>query len=203
MTEGSNSFNFKHSLIIVTAACLVIFIGFGTRSTMGVFLVPITDHYDWGRSIFAFAAALQNIFWGLSQPIFGAIADRYGSGRVIIVGGLCYVAGLALMTVSTTPLGLYLSNGMLIGFGLSGTTFAIVLAVIARSVSEKHRSMALGVGAAAGSLGQFILVPFASVLISNYGWMWSILVFASIAFLILPLSFTLKGKPQVSGPSKP
>ena len=134
MDSDQPRFNWLHPIIIVVCGCLVIFVGFGIRSTMGVFLVPITEQYDWGRSIFAFAAALQNLFWGFSQPIFGAIADRFGSGRVILIGGICYVAGLALMIVSSTPLGFYIANGALIGFGLSGTTFAIVLAVIARAV---------------------------------------------------------------------
>ncbi len=202
MNSDTSTFQWRHSVIIVVAACLVIFIGFGTRSMMGVFLVPVSDHYDWGRSIFAFAAALQNIFWGFSQPVFGAIADRYGSGRVIVVGGLCYIAGLALMAVASTPLGLYVANGMLIGFGLSGTTFAIVLAVIARNVPERHRSMALGIGSAAGSLGQFVLVPIANILILQIGWESALLIFACLAVLVLPLARALSGRPVAQGPEQ-
>ena len=176
--------------------------GFGIRSTMGVFLVPITEQYDWGRSIFAFAAALQNLFWGFSQPIFGAIADRFGSGRVILIGGICYVAGLALMIVSSTPLGFYIANGALIGFGLSGTTFAIVLAVIARAVPERQRSMALGIGSAAGSLGQFVLVPLGNLLILQFGWVSTIAMLSCLMLLVIPLSFVLSGKPKNSGPEQ-
>ena len=202
MDSDQPRFNWLHPIIIVACGCLVIFIGFGIRSTMGVFLVPITEQYDWGRSIFAFAAALQNLFWGFSQPIFGAIADRFGSGRVILLGGICYVAGLALMIVSSTPLGFYIANGALIGFGLSGTTFAIVLAVIARAVPEKQRSMALGIGAAAGSLGQFVLVPLGNSLILQFGWVSTIAMLSCLMLLVIPLSSVLSGKPNVSGPEQ-
>ena len=202
MDSDQPRFNWLHPIIIVVCGCLVIFVGFGIRSTMGVFLVPITEQYDWGRSIFAFAAALQNLFWGFSQPIFGAIADRFGSGRVILIGGICYVAGLALMMVSSTPLGFYIANGALIGFGLSGTTFAIVLAVIARAVPEKQRSMALGIGSAAGSLGQFVLVPLGNSLILQFGWVSTIAMLSCLMLLVIPLSFVLSGKPNVSGPEQ-
>ena len=201
-TTSQNQFNWVHSVIIIVCGCLVVFIGFGTRATMGVFLVPITEEYEWGRSIFAFAAAIQNIVWGLSQPLFGAIADRYGSGRVILIGGITYVAGLALMVVASSPLGFYAANGILIGFGLSGTTFAIVLAVIARSVPEQHRSMALGIGSAAGSLGQFALVPLANMLVVQYGWSSTIWMMAVLMVLIIPLSFMLSGKQEFSGPEQ-
>ena len=202
MDSDQPKFNWLHPIIIVVCGCLVIFIGFGIRSTMGVFLVPITEQYDWGRSIFAFAAALQNLFWGFSQPIFGAIADRFGSGRVILIGGICYVAGLALMIVSSTPLGFYIANGALIGFGLSGTTFAIVLAVIARAVPERQRSMALGIGSAAGSLGQFVLVPLGNSLILQFGWVSTIAMLSCLMLLVIPLSFVLSGKPNFSGPEQ-
>ncbi len=202
MDSDQPRFNWLHPFIIVVCGCLVIFIGFGIRSTMGVFLVPITEQYDWGRSIFAFAAALQNLFWGFSQPIFGAVADRFGSGRVILLGGICYVAGLALMIVSSTPLGFYIANGALIGFGLSGTTFAIVLAVIARAVPERQRSMALGIGAAAGSLGQFVLVPLGNSLILQFGWVSTIAMLSCVMLLVIPLSFVLSGKPKISGPEQ-
>ena len=202
MDSDQPRFNWLHPFIIVICGCLVIFIAFGIRSTMGVFLVPITEQYDWGRSIFAFAAALQNLFWGFSQPIFGAIADRFGSGRVILIGGICYVAGLALMIVSSTPLGFYITNGALIGFGLSGTTFAIVLAVIARAVPERQRSMALGIGAAAGSLGQFVLVPLGNSLILQFGWVSTIAMLSCLMLLVIPLSFVLSGKPNISGPEQ-
>ena len=195
-------FNWFHPIIIVTCGCLVIFIGFGTRSTMGIFLVPITEEYEWGRSIFAFAAAIQNIVWGFSQPLFGAIADRYGSGRVILVGGICYVAGLSLMVVASTPLGFYIANGALIGFGLSGTTFAVVLAVIARAVPESKRSMALGIGSAAGSLGQFVLVPAGNSFVVQYGWSSTIFLLACMLALVIPLSYLLSGKQEVSGPEQ-
>ena len=193
-----STFNWRHPMIIVASGCLVILIAFGTRSTMGVFLVPITDQFEWSRSIFAFAAAIQNLFWGFSQPLFGAIADRYGSGRVVLFGGLCYIAGLALMAVASTPLGFYISNGVLIGFGLSGTTFAVVLAVIARAVPEEKRSMALGFGAAAGSLGQFILVPLGNMVILEFGWVASIILLCCMMILVIPLSGLLSGKPKDS-----
>ncbi len=202
MDTDHSRFNWIHPFVIVGCGCLVIFIGFGIRSTMGVFLVPITEQYEWGRGIFAFAAAVQNIFWGLSQPLFGAVADRYGSGRVILLGGLCYVVGLGLMIFSSTPLAFYLANGALIGFGLSGTTFAVVLAVISRSVQERHRSIALGIGAAAGSFGQFILVPVGNMLILSYGWQTTLFALACLMLLVVPLAFFLSGKQDFSGPEQ-
>lgn len=202
MNNSGSTFNWRHPLIIVSCGCLVILVGFGIRSTMGVFLVPVTEQYEWGRSIFAFAAAVQNICWGLSQPLFGVIADKFGYGRVILFGMICYLAGLALMVVATSPFGFYMSNGVLIGFGLSGTTFALVLAVIARSVPEEKRSLALGIGAAAGSFGQFILVPIGDTLISTYGWIPSILIFAGLVVAIIPCSKVLSGKPEETGPKQ-
>ena len=202
MHSDKSQFSWRHPLIIVICGSLVILIGFGTRSTMGIFLVPITEEFEWGRSVFAFAAAIQNLFWGFSQPIFGGIADRYGSGRVILVGGLCYIAGLGLMIFSSTPLGLYLSNGVLIGFGLSGTTFAVVLAVIARAVPEKHRSMALGLGSAAGSLGQFLLVPIGQSFVTSYGWSFTLMILVCLMLLVIPLASVLSGKPEVKGPEQ-
>ena len=202
MDSDKPRFNWIHPAVIVICGGLVIMIGFGTRSTMGVFLVPITEQYEWGRSVFAFAAALQNILWGFSQPVFGAIADRYGSGRVVLIGGLCYVAGLGLMIFSSTPLAFFASNGALIGFGLSGTTFAVVLAVIARSVSERHRSLALGIGSAAGSIGQFIMVPTANALISSHGWEIAVVGLACLMLLVIPLAFVLSGKQEFTGPDQ-
>lgn len=191
-----------HPVVIVVCGCIVIFLGFGTRSTMGVFLVPITEQYEWGRSIFAFAAAIQNLAWGFSQPLFGAIADRYGSGRVVLLCGLLYVAGLVLMMFASTPLAFYISNGALLGFGLSGTSFAVILAVISRSVPERQRSIALGIGAAAGSLGQFVLVPVGNFLISNYGWQHTIILLACMMLFVVPLAGVLSGKPETSGPDQ-
>ena len=202
MDTNKPQFNWVHPLVIVTCGCLIILVGFGIRSTMGVFLVPITEQYDWGRTVFAFGAAVQNIVWGFSQPLFGAIADRYGSGRVIVVGILCYVAGLGLMIFASTPLGFYFSNGALIGFGLSGTTFAIVLAVVSRSVQERHRSLALGVVSAAGSIGQFLLVPISNMLILNYGWQHTLFLLACLVLAVLSLVFFLSGKPEVTGPDQ-
>ncbi len=202
MDTSAPRFNWLHPLVIVIGGCLVIFLGFGIRSTMGVFLVPVTEQYEWGRGIFAFAAAVQNIVWGLSQPLFGAVADRYGSGRVILMGGLCYVTGLGLMIFASTPLALYISNGALLGFGLSGTSFAVVLAVIARSVDERHRSIALGIGAAAGSLGQFILVPAGNALIQQYGWQSTLFILGCLVLLVIPLAFILSGKQEDAGPEQ-
>ncbi len=201
-SNNTRGLNWFHLFVIIASGCLVIFIGFGIRSTMGVFLVPITDQYDWGRGTFALAAGIQNLFWGFSQPLFGAVADRYGSGRVILVGGLCYIAGLALMILSTTPLAFYMSNGALIGFGLSGTTFAVVLAVIARAVPDRHRSLALGIGSAAGSVGQFMLVPIGNAMVINFGWSSAILALGCLALLIIPLSYLLSGKTEYSGPEQ-
>ncbi len=184
--------------LIIVCGCLVVMIGFGLRASFGIFLAPMSESFGWGRGIFAMAIALQNLMWGLSQPVAGVIADRFGSGRVIFVGGLLYATGLFLMADSSSPTQLYVSQGFFVGLGLSGTTFAVVLAAMARAVPEERRSWALGVGTAAGSLGQFLLVPLGQGFLNSFGWSAALLLLGIGALAIMPLSRALTGRPATA-----
>ena len=144
---------------MIVAGCAIAVVTFGTRTSFGLFTAPLTDLRGWDRETFAFAIAIQNLLWGLGQPFAGAIADRYGAGRVLAAGGAVYALGVALMSVSTTPAQLALSGGVLVGLGLSGGSFTIVIAAFARLVSPDRRSWAMGVATAAGSMGQFLFAP--------------------------------------------
>lgn len=148
----------------------------------------MSDEYGWGREVFALAAALSNLFWGLSQPIAGAIADRFGTAKVLATGGLIYALGLYLMSQSGEPLLLHVSLGFLIGVALGGASFAVVLAAFTRIVPEEKRSWALGLGTAAGSLGQFLMVPLGQAFISAYGWSVALMILIFFALAIVPLS---------------
>lgn len=178
-------------MVVILSGCLLVLLSFGIRSSFGLFLQPMTSDLGWGREIFAFAVALQNLLWGISQPIAGAIADRYGFGRVIAVGGLLYAAGVSLMAYSTDPIWFSFSAGVLIGLALSGTSFSVVLAAFARAVPAEKRSMALGVGTAAGSLGQFLLVPLGQAFLSTYGWSTALLLLGATSLIMIPLAVPL------------
>jgi MFS family permease len=169
--------------VIVICGCLIAILTFGPRSALGFFLKPWSEANGWGRDVFAFALAIQNLLWGIGQPFAGAIADRFGTVRVISAGAILYALGLALMAKAGSPGLLDLSAGVLIGFGLSGCSFNIVLAAFGKLVPESWRSLSLGAGTAAGSLGQFLFSPLGVVLMDVYGW--------RSALLILPLSLAL------------
>ena len=181
--------------IVVGVGCLIALISFGTRSGFGLFLTPMSTEFGWGREVFALAIAIQNLLWGLGQPFAGAIADRYGAGRVLAGGGLLYAAGLVLMSGASSPLELNLTAGLLIGIGLSGASFSIVLAAFGRMVDEKNRSWAFGLGTAAGSLGQFLMVPLGQAFLSAYGWQIALVLLGGCALLVVPLSTVLAGAP--------
>jgi MFS family permease len=170
----------------------IIMLSLGIRHGFGIFLRPMTLDLQWPRATFAFAIALQNLVWGFSQPFVGMVADRFGAGRVLVAGGLCYAAGLALMAQSTTGLELALSTGVLIGLGLSGT-YTIVIGVVGRAFPPARRSTALGVLTGLASFGQFAMLPYGQALISGVGWGWALLILAANACLILPLAIPLAG----------
>ena len=141
-------------VVILIFGTIIMLVSFGTRAGFGLFLQPISTDFGWGREVFAFSVAIQNLFWGLSQPVAGAIADKYGSGRVISICIGLLALGLYTMSQVTTPGELTLTAGLLIGVGLSGTSFGVILAVIGRSVPEHRRSLFLGIGSAGGASGQ-------------------------------------------------
>ncbi len=189
--------------VILTCGAIVLCLSFGARAGMGLYLQPLSLEYGWGRELFSFAMALQNLIWGLLGPFAGGLADRYGAGRVVALAGLVYVLGLIGMAVVDTPLLMYVNSGFLIGLGLAGTSFAIVFAVIGRVTPPERRSTALGIATAAGSFGQFALLPVTHFLISRYDWHVALFAMAGVTALIIPLAMALSGRPAPhAGPAQ-
>ena len=186
------------TLTIIICAGTILAVALGFRQTLGIFLPQISTSLGIGRESFALGLGLMNLFWGLGAPFTGAIADRYGPTRILVISGAAYSAGLAIMTLSNLGgeplLGEQLiTGGMLIGFGLSGAGFSVILGAVGRSVPEEKRSMALGLASMGGSLGQFLALPYAHVLIENYGWSHTLLILAVCSLIIVPLSYGLSG----------
>ena len=181
--------------VIIACGCLIAAVAFGPRSALGFFLTPISSANHWGRDVFAFALAVQNLLWGAGQPIAGAIADRFGAARVLGAGAVLYAAGLALMAYSTNAAMLDLSAGALVGFGLSGTTFPIVLAAFGKILPAEWRLTAFGLGTAAGSFGQFLFSPLAVLLMDTIGWQHALIAFAVIILVVLPASLVFASAP--------
>jgi MFS family permease len=180
---------------VLVCGCLILGLGFGIRASFGLFLQPMSLEFGWGREVFSFAMAFQNLVWGVLAAFSGAIAERYGGARVVAGCGLLYVLGLVVMAFAQTPLSLYLGGGFFIGLALTGTTFGVAMAVIARVTPAEQRSTALGMATAASSLGQFLLLPVCQLLIQMLDWQGALLGLALIAALIIPFSITMKGRP--------
>jgi predicted MFS family arabinose efflux permease len=185
---------------VLVFGSLVLFLALGIRHGFGLFLQPITMERGWTRETFAFAIAVQNLAWGLAGPFAGALADRYGAFKVIIVGSLFYAAGLVLMAVSTSGLGFTGSAGLMLGLAQSGTTYAVIYGVIGRNVAPEKRSWAMGVAAAAGSFGQFLMVPVENWLIGGFGWQSALFILGCLSLAIVPLAFGLR-EPKQAAPS--
>jgi len=190
-TERPTSVGWRTPAVVVACGCLIAMISFGPRSSLGFFLTPLSQANHWGRDVFAFAVAVQNLLWGIGQPFAGGIADRFGTNRVLCVGAVFYALGLVIMAHSSTPEELSLSAGVLIGLGLSGCSFNIVLGAFGKLLPEKWRSLAFGAGTAAGSFGQFLYSPIAVALMDKFGWQQALLIFGGVMLLILPLSLAL------------
>ncbi|HTS41838.1 MAG TPA: MFS transporter [Xanthobacteraceae bacterium] len=186
--------------VILICACLIGVIGFGPRSALGLFLKPMTIEHGWGRDVFSLALAIQMLLWGVGQPFAGAVADRFGAVRVLCVGSLFYAVGLALMAYASTPLLLYLTAGVLIGFGLSGCAFPLVVGALGKLMPEQWRSLAFGLGTAAGSFGQFLFSPISIGLMDHFAWQSTLLIFSAIVLLIMPLSLALATPETSSSP---
>jgi MFS family permease len=186
--------------IIVAAGCLIALITFGPRASAGLFQIPMTLEFGWGRDTFSIAIAIQNLLWGVGAPFAGAIADRFGTVRVLCVGALLYAAGLVVMAVATTPLTLHFGAGVLIGFGLSAASFNLVLAAFGKLLPEAWRPMAFGAGTAAGSFGQFLFPPIGNIMIEQIGWHQALVVFAGSVLLVMPLAIAL-GTRKGTGPA--
>lgn len=177
---------------LLFCAGLIISLSMGIRHGFGFFLPPMTAEFGWNREVFAFALGMQNLIWGATQPITGALADRYGALKVLLVGGVCYALGLVLMTVSSTGWMFTGSAGVLLGVALSGTTYSVIYGVIGRSVPEAKRGQAMAVAATAGSFGQFLMVPIEQRLIDGFGWAQALLLLAVLALVMVPASFGLR-----------
>ena len=170
----------------------IVTLSMGIRHGFGLWLAPITMDRGWTRETFAFALAVQNLAWGLAGPVAGLLADRFGAFRVLIVGSVLYAAGLVLMALATSGLAFTGSAGLMLGLAQSGTTYAIVYGVIARNVPADRRSWAMGMAAAAGSFGQFMMVPVETWLISSQGWQNALFVLGCLALAIVPLAWGLR-----------
>ncbi len=180
--------------IILAVGCVILAINLGVRQTMGLFVEPVSLAHGWGGETFSLAIGLQNLLWGAAQPFAGALAERYGTGRMLAGSTVVYVVGLVLMGLAQTPGALHLSAGLLIGLGLSGSSFPIIFASIARSVPEARRSWALGIAGAGGSFGQFVFSPFSQLLIDDIGWVASLMVLAAVCAMIIPLALPMTGR---------
>src|SRR5499426_2756757 len=184
----------RNVALIAICGCLISIVSFGPRSALGFFLTPMSQGNGWGRDVFAFSLALQNLLWGIGQPFAGAIADRYGTARVLSAGALLYAVGLAGMAYAAAPGTLNLTAGVLIGFAAFG-----------KLLPERYRALSFGAGTAAGSFGQFLFSPVAVALMGFFGWQEALTIMALMLLLILPLSLALNApasaaKPQSSTP---
>jgi len=179
---------------VIACGCAIAALSFGPRSAMGLFLAPMSEARGWSREAISLAIAVQNLVWGAAQPLAGMIADRYGTARVLSTGGILYALGLAgTAMVETGPM-LQLTLGILIGLGLSCCSFAIVLAAFGRTVDPAHRSIALGAGTAAGSVGQFLFAPLSLGLIGGIGWQGALVALGALLLLVVPFSIAFVGR---------
>jgi len=189
---------YNSSLIspVLIAGCLIIIVTFGIRGSFGVFQIPIENEFQWLRVEFSLAIAIQNLGWGIGAPIFGALGEKFGDKKMIIVGALCYVSGLVVSTFAQSPL-THQFLELLIGFGIAGTGMGMILAVVGRASSEKNRSMALGIVTAAGSVGQMVGAPLAQILVDLYGWKQVFIIFA-LSIIIIMFAVPLLKETKIS-----
>lgn len=183
--------SWRTPLLVIIGGCLISTIGFGVRSSFGLFLEPMTVAKGWTRENFALAMALQNLFWGLGLPVAGALADKLGSGRVIILGALVYALGVFGMSISDSASFFYLSGGLLAGLGIAFSAFTIAMAAMVRVVDTNRRSLVLGLGTAAGSLGQVLFSPITQGFINSYGWQQALVILTFVTLTLIPLALLL------------
>jgi len=200
--SGGIGTGWRTPAVVLVVGSIIAMVSFGPRSALGFFLTPMSQEFHWGRDVFSMAVAIQNLLWGVGQPFAGGLADRYGASRVLAVGALLYAAGLALMAHSTNGAMLDVSAGLLIGFGLSGCSFTIVIGAFGKLLPPEWRSIAFGAGTAAGSFGQFVYSPLAVALSDQLGWKGALVVFAAVTLLILPLAIALAA-PRSAAPAAP
>jgi MFS family permease len=196
-----NRTSWRTPVVVLACGGLILMLALGTRQSFGLFLRPMSLDLGWGREAFSFAIALQNLVWGLAMPFAGAIADRYGAGRVLAAGGIFYGLGLWAMAHSSDPLAFDVAAGLLVGLGLACTGFGVVLAVVARAFPPQSRSLAVGIAGACGSFGQFAMLPWGQALISGYGWLTALVVLGAMALLMIPLGAALAGRNRAADES--
>ena len=185
-------------IFAISCACLISLLAFGPRSAMGFFQLPLLQDSGWDRTTFGMAMALQNLFWGIGQPLFGIVADKFGAWRVLATGAALYALGLAVMAIAPTPLWLHIGGGILIGMGVAACSFGVVLASIARLVPAEKRSFAFGLGTASGSAGMFVFAPISQGLIDSLGWSDSLVALAVVMLAIPLLAIPLRGNSSTS-----
>jgi MFS family permease len=178
-------------LMVIVAGCLIAMVGFGIRSVFGLFLEPMTVDRGWDRETFGLAMAIQNLLWGIGVPIAGAIADRFGPARVIAIGAIVYMIGVWGMSQAESAMALHVFGGVLTGLGVAFTAFSLAMAAMAKVVGPERRSLALGLGTAAGSFGQVVFSPVGQGFIDAFGWESAMLILAASALVIIPLAFVL------------
>lgn len=194
VTPGSSlNTGWRTPTMVIICACLIAMVGFGIRSSFGLFLDPMTNARGWSRETFALALALQNLVWGIGVPIAGAIADRFGATRVIAIGALFYAAGVYGMSIAETGTALHLTGGILTGAGVAFTAFSLAMASMVKVVGPEKRSLVLGLGTAAGSCGQVIFSPLSQGFITSFGWQEALVIQACFALVLIPLAFVLPG----------
>jgi MFS family permease len=185
--------------VVIVAGCLIAIINFGVRSSFGQFTAPISEAHAWPREIFSFSMAVQNLLWGLATPAAGAVADRYGSAKVLMAGAVIYCIGTIMMAYAVAPAFMHFSGGVLAGVGIAASSFSIVMAALGRIVPPEKRSWAFGIATASGSLGQFIFAPLAAALISAYGWQTALVILGLCVLLIVPLALPLLVQKPAAG----
>ena len=190
MTTSTRA-DWRTPTVVLVCGGLILTLGMGIRHGFGLFLQPMTSDLHWGRETFALALAVQNLVWGATQPFAGMLADKYGSARVVLAGVVLYVLGLAMMAHPGAPWQFVLSAGLLIGTGLSGVTFRVISGVLGRAYPPEKRSMALGISAAAGSFGQFAMLPITQTLLTHVGWYGALLALSAIGLLMAPLAVAM------------
>ena len=182
----------KPLIYMLIGSAIILALSLGVRHGFGLYLVPMSDEFSWGHNVFSLAIAMQNLIWGAAQPFTGALADKYGSKIVVTVGGVLYTIGLLLMAVSSTGWLLNLSVGLILGLALSATSFSVLLSAVGRAAPPEKRSLAMGIASAAGSFGQFIMLPSTLLLLQNFGWSAALVVSAILIAMIVPLAWMLK-----------
>ena len=182
----------KPLIYMLIGSAIILALSLGVRHGFGLYLVPMSDEFGWGHNVFSLAIAMQNLIWGAAQPFTGALADKYGSKIVVAVGGVLYTIGLLLMAVSSTGWLLNLSVGLILGLALSATSFSVLLSAVGRAAPPEKRSLAMGIASAAGSFGQFIMLPSTLLLLQNFGWSAALVVSTLLIAMIVPLAWMLK-----------